>query len=186
MKFRCAFAVLVAVMFGCTLGCNSEGTSSGGPHGAASNSLAGTWTGNLAADNGEQLPYSLRITESGYPIYDYQTKSGAREVELTTQGQTVRFVPPGGGVATVTVDELSVSGDRIRFTTAVSVERTSTFGSSSILDQSRATVTYEIVLNGSQLDVAMIVSSQSVAGQPGLMIPGEAETVACRGSLKKG
>jgi hypothetical protein len=190
MKFPCAFAVLVAAFISCTLGCDSEGASgsgrsSGGSSGGSA-SLAGTWTGNLVADNGEQLPCTLRVAESGYPIYDYQTKSGAREVELTTAGQTVRFVPPEGGVATVTVEELSVSGDRIRFTTAVSVERTSSFGSSSILDQSRAKVTFEIIQNGSELDVEMTADSQSVSSQPGLMIPGDAQTVACRGALRKG
>jgi hypothetical protein len=194
MKLQRAVAVLTVAMVGCTLGCDSEGTprsgrSSGGWNGASgggSISLAGTWTGNLVADNGEQLPCSLRITESGYPVYEYQTKSGAREVELTTEGQTVRFVPPEGGVATVTVEELTRSDDRIRFTTAVSVEKTGSFGSSSILDQSRARVTFEIIQNGSELDVEMTAESQSVTSQPGPMIPGDAQTVVCRGALRKG
>jgi hypothetical protein len=186
MKFEGVFFGLLGSLLSASLGCGSAGTTSGDHSAGGSTALVGTWTGELNADNGEKLPCTLRIAESGYPIYDYQTKSGARAVELTAQGQTVQFVPPEGGVATVTVEELSVSGDRIRFTTAVSVERTSSFGSSSILDQSRARVTFEIIQNGSELDVEMTADSQSVASQPGLMVPGEAQTVRCRGALRKG
>jgi hypothetical protein len=185
MKFEGAFFGLVAALLVACSGCESAATTSDRSVGG-STALVGTWTGELIADNGEKLPCTLRIADSGYPIYDYQTKSGARAVELTAPGQTVQFVPPEGGVATVTVEELSLSGDRIRFTTAISVERTSSFGSSSILDQSRAKVTFELIQNGSELDVDMAVTSESVTSQPGLMIPGETQTVACRGALRKG
>ncbi|HEX8843181.1 MAG TPA: hypothetical protein VF791_00855 [Pyrinomonadaceae bacterium] len=143
--------------------------------------LSGTWTGTLRCESGDELPAVFKITESGNPIYEYQTRSGSREVELTFPGQAVAFVPPDGGVINVVVDSLSVSPDHIEFLISVSDEKTSW----ETLSQSRAAILYEAALSGSGLEVRMTVRSQTTFSQPGMVVPGEESTIACSGTLRR-
>ena len=122
-----------------------------------------------------------KFAESGNPIYDYRNKSGLQEVEITSPGQSLRFVPPEGGVTTITFDELEVSGDRVSHTMSVSKERTS----GGTLVQSQARIVTEAVLSESDLNVESNIRSQSTSSQPGIMLPGDEEVFICRGKLKQ-
>lgn len=135
----------------------------------------------MSCESGDELPAVFKIAGSGNPIYEYQTGSGNREVELTFTGQVVRFVPPGGGVITAEVDSLSVSPDQINFSMAISEEKTS----QDTLTQSKAAILYEARLSGAELEVRMTVRSQSTYSQPGMVVPGEESTVICLGKLMK-
>jgi hypothetical protein len=190
IKFAAA-AVALALAFGC---CPLPGVGPGtppvigdpspvgpGPSGSGGTSLAGTWTGTLACSTGEQLPATYKIAPSGNPIYEYQTSSGPRVVELTSPGQSFRFVPPERGVATVTVEALSVAPDRIAYTLSISEERTS----GDTLTQSQTTIATDATLSGAELAVQMTIRSTTTLSQPGHVVPGETQTATCQGRLRK-
>jgi hypothetical protein len=144
-------------------------------------SVAGTWIGTINCEPGGSTQAIFRVSDNGNPIYDYQTKSGAREAELTSAGQVVRFVPPEGGVAEVRLDALSVAPDRISYTLSISEERTYR----GTLDQNRAVVTSEARLTEAGLEVEMTVSAQGITSQPDMVVPGEESSTLCRGILQK-
>jgi hypothetical protein len=177
--------LLLTVGVALTIGCDRTRSEAEGSPSKSSNNeivqLVGTWTGTLRCDSGDELPAVFKVAESGNPIYEYQTKSGDREVELTNSGQTFRFVPPDGGVTNVTVDSLDVSADRIKFSMSMSEEKSSR----ETLSQSRATILYEAGLSGTELDLQMTINSQSTASQPGIVVPGEGSTTICHGKLRK-
>ena len=141
----------------------------------------GSWKGTVSCDNGNQIDASYKIASSGNPVYEYQSKSGPREVELTEPGQVVRFVPPGGGVTTVTVDSISTSPERITYSLSVSEESSG----GGTLSQSRATMESDATIDGSNLDVEFTIRSQNVLSQPGIVVPGDESTIVCRGKLRK-
>lgn len=143
--------------------------------------LIGTWSGTLECSNGQSIQAVYKVAASGNPIYQYQTKDGQREVEFTSSGQTVRFLPPGGGVATVTVNSLSASSDRISYTLDISEERTS----QDTLDQNKGSIAANAKLSGTELEVEMTISSTSVVSQPGMVVPGNESRGVCRGRFRK-
>lgn len=193
--------VLVLVMGGCVacgalIGLSSLNNSntetanpdnprrSSGPDrsGAGSGSLSGTtWTGTSNCDDGNNMQMVFKFADSGNPLYEYQTKSGQRAVEITEVGQLIRFVPPGGGVTSITIDSLDVASDRISHTMSLSTERT--YGGT--LSQSRARIGTEAAITDGDLQVETTIRSQSVTSQPGIMVPGDEQVVVCRGKLKQ-
>ncbi len=182
-------AFCVAVTLGCNLAGNSGGDGPSGDSGSSSRSsdesesgLAGTtWKGTFKCDDGDEMQANYRFAESGNPIYEYQTKSGTREVELTSPGQTFRFVPPGGGVRNIVLNDISVSPEHITHTMTISDER----ASGETLDQSSSTISSEAVLSGSELEVEIAIRSQGTLSQPGIVVPGDESRVVCKGKLRK-
>jgi hypothetical protein len=164
---------------------NPDSSAGGTQPRGTSSPLAGTWAGNLRADTGEELPAVFKVAASGNPIYEYATKSGAREVELTAVGQSLRFVPPEGGVANVMVDSLTVSPQRIVFSMSLSGERTSLYGSEGTLSQSRGSILCEASLAGAEVDLQMTVGSSTTFSQPGEVVPGDEQRVVLRGKLRR-
>ena len=141
---------------------------------------ATSWSGTLNCEDGDNLSVIFKFAETGNPLYDYQTSSGLREVELTSPGQTIRFVPSGGGVTNIVLDTISVAPTRMNHT--MSVSRESSGGGTLI--QSRSTITTEAALSGTRLEVQTRIRSSSAASQPGYLIPDESDTI-CRGNLAK-
>jgi hypothetical protein len=155
---------------------------SSGRSGSNSGALAGTtWTGTSNCDDGDNLEMIFKFADSGNPIYEYQTKSGLRSVELSEAGQLIRFVPPGGGVTSITVDSLDVSSDRASHVMSFSTESSG----GETLTQSRSRVGTETAIRDEQLEVETTIRSQSVSSQPGIMVPGDEHIVVCRGKLKQ-
>jgi hypothetical protein len=150
--------------------------------GSRSGGLAGTtWTGTSNCDDGDNLQMVFKFADSGNPIYEYQTKSGLRSVELTEVGQLIRFVPPGGGVTSITVDSLDVSSDRVSHTMSFSTESSS----GETLTQSRSRIGTETTITDAELQVETTIRSQSVSSQPGIVAPGDEHVIVCRGRLKE-
>lgn len=143
--------------------------------------LTGTWSGTLQCSNGQTLPSTFKVAGSGNPIYQYRGSSGPREAELTSSGQEVQYVPPGGGVVTLTVNSLSTSSDHISFALNITEEKTS----GETLDQSEASITADAKLSGAELEVEMNISSQAVVSQPGIVLPDDGSAGVCRGRLRK-
>lgn len=161
--------------------------SSGGGGGILSGlgsggALSGTWSGTLDCDDGDSADATVMVSDEGNPIYLYQAKGGPREVEVTSVGQTIRFVPPNGGVYTAVVDSLSVSKDGFSFSTRTSIER----AGGGTLTQGGGRVSYKAALSGSVLDVEVVSSSSVTLSQPGIVVPGgDGTTTVCRGKLQK-
>lgn len=184
--------VLVIMLGGCVacgaliglsrLSDDSQTASDSGPSGTGKGgALAATnWTGTLNCDDGDNLPVVMKFAETGNPLYDYQTSSGLREVELTSPGQSFRFVPSGGGVTNIELNSISVTSDRMNHTMSVSRERSA----GGTIIQSRSVITTEAALSGSMLEVETTIRSSSAASQPGYVIPDESATV-CRGKLTR-
>ena len=178
----------VAIGFSCNLSDrgsgnedNSDNSGSSRSESGAADSGEGSWKGTVSCDNGNEMDASYRIASSGNPVYEYQSKSGPREVELTEPGQVVRFVPPGGGVTTVTVDSISTSPERITYSLNISEESSG----GGTLSQSRATMESDATIDGSNLEVEFTIRSQNVLSQPGIVVPGDESAVVCRGKLRK-
>ena len=181
-------------MFCVTIGfsCNFSDRSSG-DEGSADNSGSsrsgsetadsgeGSWNGTVSCDNGNEMDARYKIAPSGNPVYEYQSKSGPREAELSEPGQVVRFVPPGGGVTTVAVDSLSTSPERITYSLSVSEESSG----GGTLSQSRATLDSDASIDGSNIELEFTIRSQNVLSQPGIVVPGDDSRVVCRGKLRK-
>ncbi len=175
----------VAVGFSCNLSdrrsSGSDNSDSSRPAANSDESGEGSWNWTVTCDNGNQMDASYKIASSGNPVYEYQSKSGPREVELSEPGQMVRFVPPGGGVTTVVVDSISTSPERISYSLNISEESSG----GGTLSQSRATMETDATIDGSNLDVEFTVRSQNVLSQPGIVVPGDESRIVCRGKLRK-
>jgi hypothetical protein len=178
----------IAIGFSCNLsdrGSHDEGGSQNSPSSRSSSdtddSAGGSWKGTVKCDDGNELDASYRIAASGNPVYEYQSKSGPREEELIEPGQTVRFVPPGGGVTSIVVDSISASPERITYVLSISEER----AGGGTLSQSQARMESEANIAGSELEVEFTVRSQNVLSQPGIVVPGDESVVVCRGRLRK-
>lgn len=178
----------VAIGFSCNLSDRDSGNEGNSGNSGSSRSDSGTsdsgegsWRGTVSCDNGNTMDASYKIAPSGNPVYEYQSKSGPREVELTEPGQVVRFVPPGGGVTTVTVDSISTSPERITYSLSVSEESSG----GGTLSQSQASMESDAVIDGSELEFEFTIRSQNVLSQPGIVVPGDESRVVCRGKLRK-
>lgn len=158
---------------------NPPRTSGRGRNGAPGSLAGTTWTGTSKCDAGDDMQMVFKFADSGNPIYEYQTKSGLRSTELQEPGQSFRFVPPGGGVTSISLESIEVSSDRVSHTMSVSFEGTS----GETLTQSRARIGTEAAIEGGQLSVQTTIRSQSVSSQPGIMAPGDEQVVTCRGKL---
>jgi hypothetical protein len=189
-KLRKLWPLLLCIAIGlsCNLsdrGSDNEAGSSNSPSSRSSSdteaSAFGSWKGTVNCDDGNQLDASYKIAASGNPVYEYQSKSGPREAELTEPGQMVRFVPPGGGVTTVVVESISASPERITYALSISEER----AGGGTLSQSRARMESEANISGSDLEVGFNVRGQNVLSQPGIVVPGDESVVVCRGRLRK-
>ncbi len=184
-------AFCIAVSLSCSLGSqsgesrdrqSSDPDSRARTSGDEASELAGTtWKGTFKCDDGDELQANYRFADSGNPIYEYQTRGGAREVELTEAGQTLRFVPPGGGVTNIVLNSIDVAPGNISHTMTISRESVS----GETLDQSSSTIHSEAVLSGSELEVEITIRSQGTLSQPGIMVPGDASTIICRGKLRR-
>ena len=183
----------LAFCIGVTLACNLAGKSgrehrsgNSGPSSRASDEKVGelagtTWKGSFKCDDGAEIQANYRFAESGNPIYEYQSSAGAREVELESPGQTLRFVPPGGGVRNIVLNDISITTDRVSHTMSISEERTS----GGTLDQSRSTISSEAVLSDGELEVEIAIRSQNTVSQPGIVVPGDEAVVTCKGRLRR-
>jgi hypothetical protein len=76
---------------------------------------------------------------------------------------------------------IDVSPERISHTMTISRESVS----GETLDQSSSTIHSEAALSGSELEVEITIRSQGTLSQPGIMVPGEASTIICRGKLRR-
>lgn len=142
--------------------------------------ISGTWSGELKSGE-DTLPVTIKFAANGNPVYSYQAKSGESEVELTESAQGWRFLAPGGGVTSISVESLSVAPDRVNYVLFIAHEQTS----GAILDQTFTKLGADFSLAGALLQTVFAISSNTTASQPGFMIPGETEETVYQGTLKR-
>jgi hypothetical protein len=147
---------------------------------SSASAITGTWTGELKS-GADTVPAIYKFGSSGNPIFMYETRDGTREAELTHPGQSFRFIPPGGGVVTVSVEALSVTPESVSYTMAMSHERSG----GGTLEQAEARAVASFLLAGAGLKTTLTIRSQHVMSQPGIVVPGDLQEVTLEGTLSK-
>ena len=123
---------------------------------------------------------SLHVAPSGRPVWAYHDTSGRHEKELTHEGQRVQYVPPGGGVATVTVQSVTGSATETGYVVDYSFEGSS----NGYLTQKYQRLVLTGRLHGSQLDVSYSEAGISSFGDKTGLAATEGAT-EYRGALTK-
>ncbi len=86
----------------------------------------GSWQGTLTGADGSAAEVQIDFGPHGFPLYSYTNNKGvARQVELSHVGQTVEYVPAGGGVQRVVVKTLEQGEGRLSVGIVFSFERAS-------------------------------------------------------------
>jgi len=76
--------------------------------------LSGSWKGTLAGSDGSSGEVQVDFSPQGFPLYSYTNNKGVvRQVELSHVGQTVEYVPAGGGVQRMVVKTLRTETGRL-------------------------------------------------------------------------
>jgi hypothetical protein len=140
-----------------------------------------TWQGVVVSDKDPENKSEIQVVlSSAYrPLYEYETSTGTREVELTTVGQMLRFVPPGGGVKTVRVEELQASPQRVRLALSIKFERSS----GGVLEQSWAKTAQTLVKEGTGFRITIEYASGTRLSDRDTFVGPNTETEVYRGLL---
>ena len=145
--------------------------------GQAARDLTGVLTSD--SDANDQMELTITLSAQNRPIYRYESTSGMREVELTDVGQTIRFVPRGGGVRTLEVAALEASKTRIHWVLATSFEK-----SGMVLTQSYGKESATLIANGSGFDATFQIVNSTRLSDLDLAVGGDADVTVYRGVLR--
>lgn len=86
--------------------------------------LAGAWNGVLSSPDGSRAEVQVDFSPQGLPLYSYTNNKGiTRQVELSHVGQTIEYVPPGGGVQRMAVKRFEQGPGRVSISIVGSFER---------------------------------------------------------------
>src|SRR5688572_2100516 len=129
------------------------------PTSGGSAAISGTWSGTLHA-GADALGCDLQVATSGRPLWAFHDTSGFHGKELTHAGQRFQYVPPGGGVTTVTVQSVTGSATETGYVMDYSFEGTS----NGYLTQKYQRLVLIGRLRGSQLDVTFSETGLSSFG----------------------
>ena len=98
---------------------------------------------------------------SGRPAFCYEERRhGSCIMELTHAGQTLKYVPPGGGVVTVVVQQLTGSPSESGYVMKYSFEG----ASNGYITQQYQTIALTCLLRGAGLEASYIEDGQSYFG----------------------
>ena len=144
--------------------------------------LTGGWKGILSSADGSQAEVEIDFSPQGFPLYSYTNNKGlTRQVELSHVGQTVEYVPSGGGVQRMVVERVEKGPGRLTVGITGSFER----ASQGYLDQQQEAALFEYTLVPGGLKMRVITSSTSHFGDKDLMVGGDPNAVVAEGVLKK-
>jgi hypothetical protein len=143
--------------------------------------ISGTWRGVMTS-NEESGEVEVVFSPSGYPVYTYTNNSGVtREVELTKPGQTIEYVPQGGGVQRIVVDAIDKQPTRVVLSLTGSFEKSS----QGFLDQQRGTTLIEYALVPEGLHMRMRTQNTAHFGDKDGIVGGEPTESVAEGVLQK-
>ena len=144
--------------------------------------LSGSWKGTLAGSNGRSGEVQVDFGPQGFPLYSYTNNKGVvRQVELSHVGQTVEYVPAGGGVQRVVVKTLEKGQDRLAIGIGSSFER----ASQGYLDQQQETTLIEYALTPGGLAMKVTTRSTSHFGDKDMSVGGDPNSAVAEGLLQK-
>jgi hypothetical protein len=144
---------------------------------AHAGNFSGTWSGTVTSNNGQTAQGIYNFSDSGLLVFSYQDNRGqVRSVELSSPGQVIQYVPPGGGVKTHEVRSISNQDEYLSFVFATKFEKFR----NGVGEQVLIVDYYDFQLNGENIIVRI---REQVAPHYGLT--GEITETSSEGSLQK-
>jgi hypothetical protein len=144
--------------------------------------LSGSWKGTLTGSDGSSGEVQVDFSPQGFPLYSYANNHGVvRQVELSQVGQTVEFVPAGGGVQRVMVKTLEKGQGRLAIEIVASFEK----ASQGYLQQQQDSALFEYALAPGGLTMKVTTRSTSHFGDKDLIVGGNPDSAVAEGLLQK-
>ena len=144
--------------------------------------ISGRWSGTLLPSGGDNsIGCDLHVAASGRPVWAFRDSGGVHEQELTREGQRIQYVPPGGGVVTVTVQSVTGSETETGYVLDYSFEGSS----NGYLTQNYQRLTMIGRLRGSRLEVTYTEAGISSFGDK-TGLAATRDVIEYRGALTKG
>ena len=144
--------------------------------------LSGSWKGALIGSDGRSGEVQVDFGPQGFPLYSYTNNKGVvRQVELSHVGQTVEYVPAGGGVQRVVVKTLEKGQARLAIGIGSSFER----ASQGYLNQQQETTLIEYALTPGGLAMKVTTRSTSHIGDKDMSVGGDPNSAVAEGLLQK-
>jgi hypothetical protein len=144
--------------------------------------LTGGWKGTLTGADGSQAEVHIDFSPQGFPLYAYTNNRGiARQVELSHVGQTVEYVPPGGGVQRMVVNTFEKAPGRLAVGIVGSFER----ASQGYLDQRQEMALFEYSLAPGGLHMRVTTKSTAHFGDKDMIVGGDPDSIVAEGLLQK-
>lgn len=144
--------------------------------------ITGSWKGMLTDADGSSAEVVVDFSSSGLTLYSYTNNQGvARQVELGSVGQTIEYVPAGGGVQRVIVKALEVGAGRLSVEILGSFEK----ASQGYLDQHYEGALFEYVLVPGGLKMKVTTQSTSHFGDKETIVGGAPQAAVAEGLLHR-
>lgn len=148
---------------------------------AGAGEFSGVWRGLLQAD-GEGTEVEVLFSQDDYPIYTYtNNRDVTRQVELTSPGQQIEFVPAGGGVQRIIVERV----DRQPGKLLVSVKGSFEKAGGGYLDQQQEVVIFEYELVPEGLTMRVRRRAVSHFGDTDMIVGGQPQEAMAEGLLQR-
>jgi hypothetical protein len=142
--------------------------------------IGGLWSGVLHSGS-DTMETTIRISASGRTMYCYRDTEGYREVELTRSGQRIQYVPPGGGVVTVQVQEVTRTERACAHLISWSFER----AANGYMDQQYQRIAMQCKLQGDRLAVTYAETSETYMSDLSMMLGGDTKSRLFKGLLER-
>jgi len=144
--------------------------------------MSGAWKGLLSSADGSQAEVQIDFSPQGFPLYSYTNNKGlTRQVELSHVGQTVEYVPSGGGVQRMVVERVEKGPGRLTVGISGSFER----ASQGYLTQQQEAALFEYALVPGGLKMRVTTSSTSHFGDKDMIVGGDPNAVVAEGVLQR-
>ncbi len=144
--------------------------------------MSGAWQGMLSSPDGSQAEVQIDFSPQGFPLYSYTNNRGlTRQVELSHAGQTVEYVPPGGGVQRMVVQSVEKGQGRLTVRIAGAFER----ASQGYLDQRQEAALFEYALVPEGLKMRVTTRTENHFGDKDMIVGGDPNSVVAEGLLQR-
>ncbi len=144
--------------------------------------LTGAWKGVLTSADGSRAEVQIDFSAQGLPLYSYTNNKGvARQIELSHVGQTVEYVPQGGGVQRMVVKRFEQGQGRLSVSIIGSFER----ASQGYMDQRQEAALFEYTLVPEGLNMRVTTRTASHFGDKDLIVGGDPSSVVAEGILQR-
>ncbi len=141
--------------------------------------MSGAWKGMLTGADGSQAEVQIDFSPQGFPLYSYTNNKGvARQVELSHVGQTLEYVPPGGGVQRMVVKSVEKGQGRL---SVGSFER----ARQGYMDQRQEAALFEYTLAPEGLRMRVTTRTTSHFGDKDMIVGGDPNSVVAEGLLQR-